>query len=659
MLKNKIVSAQAAANLVHDGDTLVFSGFGVVGVPDELAVALEKRFVDTGTPRGLTLFFGGGPGDGKDQGANRLAHEGLIKRAIGGHWGLVPKLGELALANKIEAYNLPLGVISHLYREIAAGKPGNLSPVGLGTFVDPRLQGGRINARTTEELVEVTTLGGREMLFYKAPKPNVAFIRGTVADPEGNLALDREALTQDVLAIAMATKNSGGVVIAQVEYIAEPNSLLPRRVKVPGILVDCVVVARPEYHKQTYGTAYHPALSGEMRVPLDAIAPLPLDERKVIARRAALELMPNAVVNLGIGMPEGVAAVAAEERLLPYMTLTAEPGVVGGVPGSGLNFGTSTNASALLDMNQQFDYYDGGGLDLACLGLAECDARGNINVSRFGPKLAGAGGFINITQNSRSVIFVGTFTAGGLKVAVGDGKLKILSEGKHKKFVEKIEQVTFSGEHAAKNGKKVLYVTERCVLALTARGLELTEVAPGIDIERDILPYMAFRPITGNTVTMDERIFRAEPMGLKDTLLAIALPERISYQADRNLLFLNFQGLKLRTPKDARDVQDAVERKCREIGRKVDVIVNYDAFEIEEAALEAYAAVVEHMMANYYGRVTRYTTSAFLRDKLGAAIGARGLAPHIYETRAEAEFSAQPATPPARTRSNALSGEKS
>ena len=636
-MKNKIVSAREAANLVHDGDTLVFSGFGVVGVPDELALALEQRFKETGTPLGLTLFFGGGPGDGKDQGANRLAYEGLLKRAIGGHWGLVPKLGALAMANKIEAYNLPLGVISHLYREVAAGKPGNVSPVGLGTFVDPRLEGGKINARTTEPLVEVTTLGGREMLYYKAPRPNVAFIRASFADPEGNLALDREALTQDTLAIAMATRNSGGIVVAQVEYIAERGTLPPRRVKVPGILVDCVVVARPEYHLQTYGTPYSPALSGEMRVPLDALAPMPLDERKVIARRAAFELMPNAVVNLGIGMPEGVAAIAAEERLLPYMTLTAEPGVVGGVPGSGLNFGSSTNATAQLDMNQQFDFYDGGGLDLACLGLAECDARGNINVSRFGPKLAGAGGFINITQNSRSVVFVGTFTAGGLEVEVGGGRLKILKEGKHRKFVERIEQVTFSGEYAAKSGKRVLYVTERCVLELTPRGLELVEVAPGVDIARDILPHMAFRPIMGREVPMDERIFRDTPMGLKDTLLAIALTDRISYQADRNLLFLNFEALRLRTAKDAQDVQDAVEQRCKAIGRRVDVVVNYDGFEIEEAAMDAYAKVVQFMTSTYYGNVTRYSTSAFLRNKLGAAIQARGVAPHIYETREEAE----------------------
>jgi propionate CoA-transferase len=636
-MKSKIVSAADAVALIHAGDTLVCSGFGVVGVPDELLLALEKRFLETAQPRGLHLLFGGGPGDGKEKGLNRIAHAGLLASAIGGHWGLVPKVGAMAMANQIEAYNLPLGVISHMYRDIAAGLPGNLTPVGLGTFVDPRLQGGRINARTTQDIVEVTTLGGRELLFYKAPKPNVAFIRASIADPDGNLSLEREALTQDVLAIAMAVKNSGGVVIAQVEFITESGAMLPRRVKVPGILVDCVVVARPENHQQTYGTPYSPALSGEMRVPLDALPPMPFDERKVIARRAAFELMPNAVVNLGIGMPEGVADIANEERLLRYMTLTAEPGVVGGVPGSGMNFGSSTNATAQLDMNQQFDFYDGGGLDLAVLGLAECDARGNINVSRFGPRLAGAGGFINITQNSRTVIFIGTFTAGGLDVKVGDGQLTIVKEGKFRKFVEQIEQVTFSGEYAARMGKKVLYITERCVLTLTPEGLELTEVAPGVDIDRDILPYMAFKPIIRNPVLMDARIFRNEIMGLKDSILSISLLERISYQPERNLLFLNFQGLKLVSPKDAHDVQAAVERKCREIGHKVNLIANYDGFEILEPAMDAYAEVVKTMSETYYAKTTRYSTSAFLRNKLGAAISGRGLAPHIYETHAEAE----------------------
>ncbi|MFI4938965.1 MAG: acyl CoA:acetate/3-ketoacid CoA transferase, partial [Burkholderiales bacterium] len=378
-MRKKIVSAADAIAILHDGDTLCCSGFGSNGVPVELLLALEKRFLETGSPRNLTLLFGGGPGDGADGGVNHLAYEGLLKRVIGGHYGLVPKIGKLAIESKVEAYNLPLGVISHLYRDIACGLPGTLSKVGLGTFVDPRIEGGKIGAKTSEDLVQIVTIADKELLLYKTFPISVAFIRGTTSDSEGNITMERETLTQDVLAIAMATKNSGGIVIAQVERIAERGTLNPRRVKVPGIMVDCVVVAAPENHMQTFGTSYNAAFSAEVRVPLDALEALPLDERKVIARRAAFELLPNAVVNLGIGMPEGVAAVANEEKILKYMTLTAEPGLIGGVPASGLNFGAATNPDAVIDMNQQFDFYDGGGLDLACLGLAECDPSGSIN----------------------------------------------------------------------------------------------------------------------------------------------------------------------------------------------------------------------------------------------------------------------------------------
>ena len=636
-MKTKEVSAEDAVALVHDNHVLVCSGFGTVGVPDALLQALAQSHAKTAHPSGLTLIFGGGPGDANDKGVNRLARDGLVRRAIGGHWGMVPRLAELAIAGKMEAYNFPLGVISHLYRDIAAGLPGNVSRVGLGTFVDPRQQGAKINAETKEDLVELVKLGGEELLFYRVPKPHIAFIRASVADTDGNLSMEREALTQDALAIAMAVKNSGGLVIAQVEFITEAGSMNPRQVKVPGMLVDCVVVSPPELHMQTFGTAYHPALTGAMRRPLDALAPLRMDERKVIARRAAFELMPNAVVNLGIGMPEGVAGVANEERLLAYITLTAESGVIGGIPGSAMDFGTAVNATAVIDTNQQFDFYDGGGLDLAILGLAECDSRGNINVSRFGPKLAGAGGFINISQNSRTVLFVGTFTAGGLKVEIDNGALRIVSEGKHRKFVDTLEQVTFSGEYAAKAGKRVLYITERCVFGLTTEGLELLEIAPGVDLERDILAHMAFRPIVRQPQPMAACIFRDEPMGLKDSLLAVSLIDRISWQPLRNRLFLNFQGLKLFTPKDAADVQHAVETRCKEIGHRVNVVVNYDGFEILEPALEAYAKVVEYMTTHYYDRTTRYSTSAFLLNKLGPAIYARGLATHIYETREEAE----------------------
>ena len=636
LMRKKVVSAAEAIAILHDGDTLCCAGFGSNGVPVELILALEKRFMETGSPRDLTLLFGGGPGDGGTGGANHLGHEGMLKRVIGGHYGLVPQIGKLALANKVEAYNLPLGVISHMFRDTACGLPVTVSKVGLGTFVDPRLEGGKIGAKTTEDLVSVINLGGKELLAYKTQPISVAFIRGTSADAEGNITMERETLTQDMLAIATATKNSGGFVIAQVERIVERGTLNPRRVKVPGILVDCVVVAQPENHPQNLNGAYNPAFSAEVRVPLDALSPLPLDERKVISRRAAFELLPNAVVNLGIGMPEGVAAVANEEKILKYMTLTAEPGVIGGVPASGVNFGAATNPDAVVDMNQQFDFYDGGGLDLACLGLAECDPQGSINVSRFGPKLAGAGGFINITQNSRTVVFVGTFTAGGLKVQVEGGKVSIAQEGRARKFVQKIEQVTFSGPYAAQTGQNVLYVTERCVFKLTAEGLELIEVAPGIDIARDILAQMDFQPIVRNPKPMDARIFQPQAMQLSDTLLSISLVDRMQYDAAKGTAYYNFQGLRVTSQKDVEDIRHAAEALCKPLGRKIQVVVNYDNFQIDEAVVDDYSAMVKELSDLYYTDVSRYTTSAFMRLKLGAALERRGLAAHIYETPQEA-----------------------
>jgi propionate CoA-transferase len=639
-MRKKVVSASEAIAILRDGDTLCCSGFGSNGVPVELILALEKRFLETGLPKELTLLFGGGPGDGGTGGVNHLAHEGMLKRVIGGHYGLLPQIGKLALESKIEAYNLPLGVISHMYRDIACGLPGTASKVGLGTFVDPRLEGGKIGNKTTEDIVEVIQLGGKELLYYKTLPISVAFIRATSADAEGNLTMERETLTQDALAIATATKNSGGFVIAQVERVAERGSLNPRRVKVPGILVDCVVVAQPENHPQNLNGPYNPAFSAEVRVPLDAIAPMPLDERKVIARRAAFELLPNAVVNLGIGMPEGVAAVANEEKILKYMTLTAEPGVIGGMPASGVNFGAATNPDAVIDMNQQFDFYDGGGLDLACLGLAECDPAGSINVSRFGPKLAGAGGFINITQNSRTVVFVGTFTAGGLKVAVEDGRLVIIKEGRARKFVNKIEQVTFSGPYAASTGKNVLYVTERCVFALTPQGLELIEVAPGIDIERDILAQMDFKPIINNPQPMDARIFAAAPMHLSEVLLSISLVDRMQFDAPSGTAYYNFQGLRVHSKKDIEDIRHAAEALCRSVGHKITLVVNYDDFQIDEAVVDDYSDMVKKLTDLYYTHVSRYTTSAFMRLKLGEALERRGLAAHIYETPQEATASA-------------------
>ncbi len=635
-MDSKVVSCDEAVLLLRDGDTLCNSGFVGNGTPDELLAGLERRFLATGEPRDLTLLFAAGQGDGKERGLNRLGHDGLLRRVVGGHWGLIPKIARLALEDKIEAYNLPQGCISHLYRDIAAGKAGTLSKVGLHTFVDPRIEGGKINPVTSEDLVKLIEVDGEEWLFYKAFPIDIAFIRGTTADSTGNITMEKESLTLDGLAMAMAAKNSGGFVVAQVERIAEAGSLHPRHVQVPGVLVDCVVVAQPEHHMQTYATQYNPAFSGEIRVPLESLTALPFDERKIIARRAAFELPPNGVINLGIGMPEGVADVANEEKILRHLTLTAEAGVIGGVPASGMDFGAAVNTSAVIDQNQQFDYYDGGGLDLACLGMAQCDTRGNVNVSHFGKRLAGAGGFINISQNARKVLFAGTFTAGGLKVRADDGQLEILQEGKTKKFIKKVEQVTFSGPYAAAQGKDAQYVTERCVFKLSPEGLELIEYAPGVDVDRDILAQMEFEPIVTNPVPMKARIFRAEMMNLADSLLELDLDDRISYDPERNIMFLNFEAMQVRTAQDVERIRETVEARCLSLAKRVDVIINYDGARIDQSIIDQYADMVRVLVDRHYTNVSRYTTSAFLRLKLGAELAERNVAPHIFETREEA-----------------------
>jgi propionate CoA-transferase len=636
MMKDKIVTAEEAVALIRNGDSVCCSGFVGIGTPDALIEALERRFVATQAPQGLTLVFAAAPGDGKERGLNRLAHEGLVKRAIGGHWSLVPKLARLATGNRIEAYNLPLGTISHLYRDIAAHRAGSLTKVGLGTFVDPRQGGGKINASTTDDLVRVIEIDGEEWLFYKTFPVDVALIRGSTADPEGNITMEREALVLDAQAAAMAARNANGLVIAQVERIASSATLDPRCVIVPGVLVDCVVLAPPAAHVQTYGTDYNAAFSGEIRVPTGKMAVPPLDERKAIARRCAFELPLGGVINLGIGVPELVAAVAAEERVLDHLTLTAEPGVIGGMPQGGLDFGAAVNTQALLHQNQQFDFYDGGGLDLACLGMAEVDRAGNVNVSRFGPRLAGAGGFINISQNARRLAFAGTFTAGGLVVAIEDGAVRIANEGKVRKFVGSVEQITFNGPLAAQKRQRVLYVTERCVFRLSASGLELVEVAPGIDIERDILAHMDFRPVIGEVREMDARIYRRKPMGLAAALLDLQLADRLSYDEERNILFANFEGMAIGGAEDIESVRRVFDALCTRIGRKVALIVNYDGFRLDESFSDAYFEMVADLQARHYTTATRYTTSAFMRMKLGEALPSRQASAHIFETHAEA-----------------------
>lgn len=516
MKKVKILTARQAADLVKDGDVITTSGFVASCNAEALCKALEERYLETGTPKNLTLIYAASQGNRDGRGADHLAHEGLLKRAIAGHWNTAPKLAQLALDNKMEGYNIPQGTILHMFRDIAANKIGTFTTVGLETFVDPRNGGGKLNSITKDDLSKIIEVEGTEQIFYKAFPIDIAFIRATYADECGNISFEKEITPLEGTSVAQAVSNRGGTVIVQVEKVVKAGTLDPKLVKIPGICVSAVVVADPVDHQQSFDCDYNPALTGEIREETgENIQPVKLDAKKIIGRRGAMELTEGSAVNLGIGAPEYVAKVAAEEGIGDYMTLTVESGPVGGIPQGGLRFGSSLNPDCLLDQPYQFDFYDGGGLDIAYLGLAQCDEKGNINVSRFGPRIAGCGGFINITQNSKKVVFCGTFTAGGLKIKAGEGKLEIIQEGREKKFLKDVEQITFSGNYANKKGQTVMYITERAVFELRKDGVHLIEVAPGIDIQTQILDLMDFKPFIDEVKVMDERIFKDEIMGIK------------------------------------------------------------------------------------------------------------------------------------------------
>jgi propionate CoA-transferase len=523
----RVVTADEAARLVENGDTLLIGGSGAGhSVPDTLIAAIGKRFLAEGAPRDLTTVHPVGLGDRANRGIAHLAHAGQLKRVVCGTLVDSPPVERMAAADEIEAYTLPQGCLSQLTREMAAGRPGLITHVGLNTFVDPRHGGGKQSARANEDLVELIKLGGKEYLFFKPFKVDVALLRGTTADEDGNITMEHEAVFGEMLSMAQAARRAGGIVVAQVKRMALRGTLPPKQVKIPGMLVDLIVVDPGQ--TQTFFTAHDPAYAGEVRVPLTDIAALPFSVRKVIARRAALELFENAICNLGSGVSTGIASIAAEENAIDKVVLTNEQGLIGGAPATGNEPGAARNYQAMVDQPYQFDFYDGGGLDLAFLSFAEVDKGCDVNVSRFGDRIIGPGGFINISQNAKTMVFSGTFTAGGLDIDWPEGRTRIVREGREKKFVRAVQQVTYSGALAARNGQRALYVTERAVFRRNESGrLELIELAPGVDLDRDIIAQMEFRPdVSSDLREMDARIFRPEPMGLAAIIAAKRRPSR-------------------------------------------------------------------------------------------------------------------------------------
>lgn len=670
-ISNKVCKPSDAVSLISANDTICVSGFVGQGSPDLILKALADRYErecmegkQDGGVRDLTVLFGGGPGDWDYRGLNYLARiptrpktsdeqleasqqsqviaKPMIKRAIGGHYGQVPLLRNLVTTNQIEGWTLPMGCISRMIRAQATHSPGHITTVGLGTYVDPTPNvgnGGAANQRALEsslhnELVTKISIGfgpqGDEMksdyLMYKAIPIQVAIIRATTADTSGNLSFEHESLLCDQRIIAAAAVNSGGVVLAQVKRICATGSLPSRSVGVPGSMVDCICVVDEKdhdvYHSQSYTSRYDPVLCGEIKSPVEDVPKMPLNERKIIARRASFALKPGKTINLGIGLPEGIANVAAEEGQLQYVTLTTEPGVFGGLPASGHDFGPSFNADALVEMNEMFDFYDGGGLDMCFLGAAEISPSGDVNVSRMSKdKLIGPGGFLNISQSTRNISFLCTFTAKGLDIDFdGDeGKITIVKEGKIKKFVNKVYERTFSGEEAVRRGQKVYYVTERAVFRRTSTHgvIELVEIAPGVDLQKDVLDQMEFEPIISPGLKeMDRRIFRHEKMKIE---LFGSLKDRVTYDADAHVIYIDLTGMYLASVDEVNWFRNSLEAILEPITKDrgpVDVFVNYGGFDCKSGLEEAYANALKEVGSRYYKTVKRYSFKAFRRAKL-------------------------------------------
>jgi propionate CoA-transferase len=645
--RSKVVNVEDAVNLICNYDTISVSGFVAQSTPETLLRALGNRYRQSGQPANLELVFGGGPGDFDNRGLNHLAQTGMLKRVIGGHYGQVPLIAKMALNNEIEAYCMPMGSISRMLRAAASASPGHISKVGFGTFIDPAITGGRLNAKSVYNVVEKITIMGEDYLLYKAIPIQVGIIRATTADHAGNLSFEKESIYSDARIIAMAARSSGGVVLAQVERLAETSTIPMRSVHIPGALVDCVVVAEKEADTwQSFFTKYNPAWSGEIREPMrenSGFKPSLPDERKIIARRAALELRQDQVVNLGIGMPEGVADVAREENFFQFTTLTTEAGVFGGVGAGGHDFGPASCPDALMEINQQFDFYNGGGLDICFLGLAQCGANGDVNVSRLSKgKLTGPGGFIDISQCTPRVIFMGTFRKKDFQMELkqahvdvesGNNKvnnitMNIIQEGAIPTFQRSVSEITFSSQNALKRGQRVLYITERAVFQLTHRGLKLIEIAPGVDIDKDILQQMDFMPVVDRdqVTIMNEKIFSDKKMGLVEYLLdpSKTINSRVEYNAESNTLYIDLSGLVVNDEATMKSFFNALESKYKNVSndgaKRFNCVANYNGFSLVDSLVESWQQTTDYFNRTYYLSHGRYGGRAFVRHKLATMI---------------------------------------
>ena len=516
----KIITKEEIGTLIKDGDMVAISGSGGSGSPEALIRGVMESFQKTGHPKGIGVTCGISPGNltNDDVGMNMLAKEGLVGKAICAHLGQGRVFGNAIGKNQFPAFAVPLGVINHLYRAIAGHEIGVITHVGLHTFADPRIEGCCANesAKKLEPIVKLVNLEGKENLLYRSFPIQVALLKATYADEEGNISLEHEAVIGEQYNMAIATHNSKGIVIVQVEKIVPKHSLRARNVLIHSSLVDYVLVSPPDTSLGDYNLPiYKPYVTGDARIEISDIEIRPLDERKICGRRAALELTKNSIVNLGVGMPDSVANVAAEEKISNHIFLSVESGTTGGVPTGGVSFGGTINPECVIPTSEQFDAYNGGSLTMAIVGLAEVDKEGNVNVSKFGTRVTGPGGFINITQSTHKIIFMGTFTTIDLDEEIKEEQLIIKQEGKKNKFVDKVQQITFSAKQARLSNQEILYITERAVFRLIDEGIELIEIAPGVDLEKDILNHMDFTPvISPNLKQMDKRIFKNIPMNI-------------------------------------------------------------------------------------------------------------------------------------------------